>query len=157
LLEGYAEMDLHECPAAVARAVLRCVLRDLEKAPDKPRLLPPKPAPQPPPQWPRASSPGSGDQSSAASALWPLVDLYVVTGRGRSLGQKGNNAPQSASGKAQAVLPSATRAWLKAVGGPDVSRVVGNTGCFVLIKADLEAWRNARIAANGGPEPRGLG
>jgi len=157
LLDDYIEIDLHECPAALARIVLHCLLRDLEDvhAQHAPSHDSDKGA-----GWRKSmKSAGTGSNrelGASAAVLWPLVDIYVVTGRGKSLNklppqqqqqqqaQQQGNSQDKKKVRQSAVLPSAMRQFLKDVEGPRVSRVVSNTGCFVLTKADLEVWLNCK-------------
>ena len=56
------------------------------------------------------------------------ADLSVVTGKGLGSGEGGP------------VLVHATRAHLAEIGGPHITEVPENTGCFVLRKDDVAAW-----------------
>ena len=161
-LDDYVEIDLHECPAALARSVLRCLLRDLEDVYAKHTLSNDDDETHGNVSTGAARKASNRDLRDFAAILWPLVDIYVVTGRGKSLNklplqpqhqsqQQGNSTRNPVAGEKlrkqqSAVLPSAMRQWLKNVRGPRVSRVVSNTGCFVLTKADLEAWLKAKQA-----------
>ena len=56
-------------------------------------------------------------------------DVTVVTGKGLGSGPGGP------------VLGDAARAFLLESGGPLVTEVPNNTGCFVLRSEDINAWR----------------
>ena len=61
----------------------------------------------------------------------PQADLVVVTGKGLGSGDDGP------------VLKHATRAHLAEIGGPKITEVPSNDGCFMLLRADVESWLKA--------------
>ena len=65
---------------------------------------------------------------STLRAVPPQADVTVITGKGLGSGDDGP------------VLKHATRAHLAAIGGPKVTEVPENDGCFKLLRADVEAW-----------------
>ena len=71
------------------------------------------------------------------------TELHVITGQGNSR-KNANYLPEAnrheSRWKQGAVLPTATRSLIKEIGGPEITEIPRNPGCFIITKAALEKW-----------------
>jgi hypothetical protein len=126
-------VDLHDCPSAVAQAILRCILSDFK------RDLQASAGASAGVERARGAGGGGGAaRRGGGGCSSSLISkrgekegggLTIITGRGNRSGERG----------AVAVLPQQIRACLGDM-GLEVTEVPNNPGCLVLTQKQLVKW-----------------